>query len=541
MVDEVTPDSAPAVLQNFRETASEPAGLMIQGLPGRPMQVVYANPAACLHLGVPKVDLHLPPLDWSALPPAVAAYLTEAFEAFPWDDHGGLPVLELSQPVKSAFSVKTAHRTATLDGKEVRWFYFTFTDVTVWLSLQEEVMDSRRLESIGALASGVAHDFNNLLMVIRGHADFIAAAAPHDDTVAHSVDQIRRACQSGSGLTQSLLGFARKQSLAMQPMNIGQLVAEVADLCHRTYGARYEVVLDPSLAADAAPRNPHFSIHGCAAALSHCLLNILNNARDSMPNGGRIHITQHCVNDTVRISIADQGVGIEPRDLRHIFEPFFTTKKKGAGTGLGLALALSIMKQHGGDIRIESTLGQGTTVTFIWPQLPADKNAPEPSSAAPATPGPVDVPLLAYLIDDDDMVRTAVAQLLKLSGIHAERFARAEDALARIHAGEMPSLILVDYTMPGMDGITFMREIIRLLSSDANPPPIKLVLISGHPPEFFDDFIREFHGLSIYLLQKPFSAEDVNRILRAAPKKIIRRTTTRIGLSPGLLGKGRKS
>jgi signal transduction histidine kinase/CheY-like chemotaxis protein len=531
------------ILETFEEGAALPGGVLIKAAPGMPFTLAYTNATAVHQLGLPRVRVEENPLEWARLPAGLAAYLAEAFEAFRRDPKTVLPVLEIQDPVKAAFSVKMNHRSMTLEGIEQHWFYFTFNDVTAWLSLQEEVMNARRLESIGALASGVAHDFNNLLMVVRGHADLISSVVPGDDTVGYSVDQIRRACHSGAGLTQSLLGFARKQSLVMQAMNLGVLVSEVVDLCRRTYGSRYHISMDPVLdsGVEVLKKNKDLTIHGCSAALGHCLLNVLNNARDSMPEGGLIEINHSRVDNNIHIAVRDRGVGIEPRDLRQIFEPFFTTKQKGAGTGLGLSLALSIMKQHGGEVRIDSERGSGTTVTFVWPLLSAQKvEDAEQEASQRSIPSPNHMTQRAFLIDDDEMVRSAVAQLLKINQVETECFSSAEQAIERVGTGDLPTLVLVDYTMPGMDGITCMREMIKILRGHANPPYMKLVLISGHPPGYFDDFLKEFQGSPIYLLQKPFSAEDITRILRLPAKKLLRRTTSRLDITPDMLRKPAK-
>jgi CheY-like chemotaxis protein/anti-sigma regulatory factor (Ser/Thr protein kinase) len=300
--------------------------------------------------------------------------------------------------------------------------------------------------------------------------------------------------------------------------------------------------MDPVLegGVEVLKKDKRLMIHGCSAALGHCLLNVLNNARDSMPEGGPIEVRHRIEGRTILLAISDRGVGIESRDLRQIFEPFFTTKQKGAGTGLGLSLALSIMKQHAGEIRIDSEKGAGTTVTFAWPCLAEEKTPGEQADGAaerPPPPAAAHMPQRAFLIDDDDMVRSAVAQLLKLQNVETDRFSNAEDALKRMEAGDLPTLVFVDYTMPGMDGITCMREMIKMLRAYSTPPYMKLVLISGHPPSYFHEFLKEFDGSPIYLLQKPFSAEDVNRILRLPSKKVLRRTTSRLDITPEMIRK----
>lgn len=497
------------------------------------------NVSASKLLGLPRVRPQDPPLAWSDLPADLAQYLTEAMEGCLRDPAAvpPLPVLEFGDPVKSAYSVKITHLRQELPDAEQHWFLFILSDVTSWLSLQEDVMNARRLESIGSLASGVAHDFNNLLMVVRGHADFISALVPDDESIHYSLDQIRQACQNGSGLTQSLLGFARKQSLIMQPLNFAALVYEVADLCRRSYGTRYQVHLDPTLnlGVEELQKQDNFMVHGCASALSHCLLNVLNNARDSMPEGGPIHLTHHLTPTHVALAIQDQGCGIDPLHLSRIFEPFFTTKTKGAGTGLGLSLALSIIKQHHGEIHVESQPGQGTTVTFVLPRLLSSPSEDHPPENKKITTGPVGLVQRAFLIDDDDMVRNAVAQLLELQKIKTEKFSRPQEALQRIRSGEFPSLLFVDYTMPEMDGITFLRQVLEILRTQATPPRMRLVLISGHPPDYFSDFIKEFEKFSLFLLQKPFSADDIHRILQSSSKKLLRRTTSRVSITPDMV------
>lgn len=522
-------------LEMFQEQSRAPAGLLVWlDADGRSI-VVHSNTQAVNQLGVPRVDVDDSPMDWSLMPTGLAGYLQSGMGAYLKDPQTSLPVFEVLEPVKAAYSVKLFHQPAE-DGSG-GWFYYVFNEVTAWLSLQEEVMNARRLESIGALASGVAHDFNNLLMVIRGHAEFMTPQVAQNESMAFSIDQIKKACQSGAGLTQSLLGFARKQSLVMQPMNVGQLVAELVELCRRSYGSRFQIEVDPIFSALPGVKicHPDLAINGCAAALGHCVLNILNNARDSMPTGGRIQIRYLLINETVQVSVIDDGVGIETSSLKHIFEPFYTTKSKGAGTGLGLSLAHSIMKQHAGDIRVESQVGVGTKVTFIWPKLSdeADKEA-----SVAEEPHPVDAKgnqavQRAFLIDDDEMVLTAVAQLLESNKVRTTCFSSAEQAMAAIAGGDLPSVIFVDYTMPGTDGITFMRQLHSHLRRQGTVPLLKMVLISGHPPEFFDEFLKEFHGAPIYLLQKPFSAEDITRIIRLPSKRFHRRTTSRVQIGPG--------
>ncbi|MDX6767055.1 MAG: ATP-binding protein [Candidatus Methylacidiphilales bacterium] len=522
------------VFESFQEESKAPASLMVWWTEGGTPQLCHSDFQAALQLGVPRVEFHDAPMAWSSLPQELADYLMLGMVSLQSTTHTAMPVYEVLEPLRAAFSVKVLHKKDP--GHSGSWYFFVFNEVTAWLSLQEEVMNARRLESIGALASGVAHDFNNLLMVIRGHAEYISAHVSNSETLAFSLDQIKKACQSGAGLTQSLLGFARKQSLIMQPMNVGQLVSELVDLCRRSYGSRYEVEADGIFTAipGTTVRHPDLMINGCAAALSHCVLNILNNSRDSMPEGGRIEIHHRLINETIQVSILDHGVGIEPDRLKNIFEPFYTTKAKGAGTGLGLSLALSIMKQHGGDIEVESTPGVGTQVTFIWPKLaapsqgdssPKEKEDPEEVQEAPSSQR-------AFLIDDDEMVLGAVAKLLEASQVQTTCFSSAEKALAEVVSGNLPSMIFVDYTMPGMDGITFMRRLYAELRHFSRSPHLKMVMISGHPPEFFNDFLKEFHGAPIYLLQKPFSAEDITRIIRLPTRRMRRKTTSRVQIGP---------
>lgn len=522
---------------------------MIRSTPKGDYWIHFVNANAAKDFHLQRLNVTDTPLSWNQLPHILAVYFREIFlNLNPEMDSNTLPVLEIDEPQKKSYSVAMHRHTGEMDQELNYWFFFVFTDVTNWVSLQEEVMNARRLESIGGLASGVAHDFNNLILAIQGYAEYLLMTRSHEPEIKKSLEQIMKACSNGTSLTRSLLGYSRRQSLSMGTLNLADLVNDVVTLCRHSYGSRYKIMIDDSLSrtnepTDENPLKPH--IYGCYSALSHTFLNLLNNARDSMQQGGEIHINCSSDTDYVYLNIKDEGCGIAPDSANKIFEPFYTTKDKGTGTGLGLSLVQGIMQQHGGVVKLESKIGRGTTVTLGWPHhaeevsqdshdhirqntslIPSDRiKQPPPVHSARASE-------TAFLIEDDPIVIGSVNGLLKLQNIHAMEFDNAADAIEQLQMGNIPSLIIVDYTMPDMDGQEFIRAAHQIFRSLPTMHHIRIILMSGYPPEHFDQFIQECQGLSIYLIQKPFSYKTLENIISTRQKRFLRKITTRVHIDP---------
>ena len=533
-------DQDALLLAGFSERASGPAELFFRVGPDGQYLLTHANSQAANFLGVKRISLNEPPIRWEDLPNHLAIYLSQILETLATDEHAALPIFETETPECRSFAVKALIEKRLESEGWHYWFFISFSDVTPWLGLQEEVMNARKLESIGALASGVAHDFNNLIMAIQGHAEFFLMTRLKDPEICDAMERIMKACANGASLTRSLLGYARKQSLLMDSLNLADLVQDVVGLARRSYGSRYLIELDPALepAPDQSERK-QFLINGCYSALSHCLLNVLNNSRDAMPTGGRIRVFCQEDSESTRLVVSDEGSGIDPRDLPRIFDPFFTTKGVGTGTGLGLPMVQGIMKQHGGRVEVQSEKGTGTQFTFHWPasRLPNDGNTDlQPVTDQNKNPFPLptvgDVPRLTYIIEDDENVSASILSLMKLNHYECKSFGDPHKVLKMLEAGDLPGIIMVDYTMPDMDGIEFIRSAYRIMRSTTKQPFLKIVLMSGYPPEHFSELLREFDGAPLYLLQKPFSSETMSRILRSSHRRFLRKITSRVNVLP---------
>ncbi|MEM9446091.1 MAG: ATP-binding protein [Verrucomicrobiota bacterium] len=527
------------ILNTFQDESGGPGQILIHATPQGDYNLLYINSDASKIFDMPRIGIRDPHLHWQDIPQSLATYLHEIFANINADEAPSSPIFELEDRSFSVTFMK--HREDHADGIHY-WFFFCFNEITSWISLQEEVMNARRLESIGGLASGVAHDFNNLILAIQGYAEYLTMTKNHDAETKKALQQIMQACANGTSLTRSLLGYSRRQSLSMGNLNLAELVHDVINLTRRSYGPRYQLKIDETISNKDKTDAPQ--IYGCYSALSHTFLNILNNARDSMKDGGIIHITHEKDSEYIYLSITDEGSGISPEHIKKIFEPFYTTKDKGAGTGLGLSLVQGIMQQHGGMVGIESKIDRGTTVKLGWPHY-HEMNQGDDSNSKVATqsivkakvqpPPPVrpgDKPDSAFLIEDDPIVLGSVNSLLKLQKIRAHQFSSPSEALEEIGLGNYPSLIIVDYTMPEMDGKQFIRSAYEIFKSFDEMPSVRIILMSGYPPEHFDEFIEECTDFPIYLIQKPFSYQTLESLISTRQKRFLRKITTRVQIDP---------
>lgn len=513
------------ILQKLREKTVHLGEILVVASRGRPQFIAFSNPTAARLFQVPLVKSGDSPAPWGSVPKNIATYLANAIGSTDGDEQREMPLMEIEGPPVRAFSVDV--RAQEHEGSGRSWHYFSFVEVTSWLNLQEEVMNSRRMESIGTLASGIAHDFNNLIMAVQGHAEFLQMRGNLDEVTSESLERIIRSCVNGTELTRSLLGFARQQKLSMDSITVGALVKDVSALCERTFGPRIKFVIDPTLIPKTG-RDP-YRINGCYSALSHCLLNIFNNARDAMADGGTLTVSAAVEGGKIELSIHDSGSGISRENLGRIFDPFFTTKGVGKGTGLGLSMVQGIMQQHGGGIAVESEVGKGTTVSLWWPALEGegDESEMQPSVASGPMPRPGAM-RTAFLIEDEPLVMSSISRLLQQNNHQVEMFLSAKDALERIKAGDRPETIVCDYSMPEMDGIEFIKQSIGVLTDSGSEARVRFILVSGFPPEHFDELVKEVRHVTIHLLQKPFSSQTLLKLLSTPLKKFQRRITSRV-------------
>jgi PAS domain S-box-containing protein len=338
-------------------------------------------------------------------------------------------------------------------------------DVSERLRLESQLRQAQKLEAIGTLANGIAHDFNNLLAAITGYADLALDVTESADPRYADLQQIVQAAQRGAGLTRQLLAFSRPASPERYPLNPADLVRETFQLLRPTIPST--IAISTSLASDS------WTVDADAAQMQQMLVNLVVNARDALPHGGRIEIAAGNLlldgsqarrlgvapGRYVRLSVVDNGIGMDEQTVSRIFEPFFTTKTHGKGTGLGLAVTHGIVRSHGGVIDVASCPGQGTTMAVYLPAGGAGAHTAESDEAGP----PRGQGELILVVDDEPAVRQLGRRILERYGY---RTLSAEDGRSaievfRAHAAEVAAVVL-DLTMPSMDGrATFhaLREI----------------------------------------------------------------------------------
>jgi signal transduction histidine kinase/CheY-like chemotaxis protein len=378
-------------------------------------------------------------------------------------------------------------------------------------------VQAQRLESLGQLAGGVAHDFNNLLAVILNYVSFVsedvAAAAGtagpdparHLESATADLAQIKKAAERAAGLTHQLLVFARRDVIRPQVLDLGTVITTVEEMLRRTIGEHVELVT--SLAADLWP------ILADPGQLEQVLVNLAVNARDAMPAGGTLTIDTANVTvdaDTiaggsgarkgrnVRLRVSDTGTGIPADVAQHVFEPFFTTKADGRGTGLGLATVYGILTQAGGDIRIYSEPGHGTTFSIT---LPVTAEAAIPvAEPAPYQRAPKGETVL--VVEDEEALREVTRRIFTRNGYQVITAANGPEALgiAGSHRGEI-HLLVTDVVMPHMLGKE-VAEKMRLIK-----PEIEVLFMSGYARPVLASQGRLDPGMA--LVEKPFSEADL--------------------------------
>ena len=358
--------------------------------------------------------------------------------------------------------------------------------------LRDDLHHAQKLEAIGQLAGGIAHDFNNTLTAIRGYGDLLAVAFPEGHPLRRYTDEIRQTAEAGAALPRQLLAFGRRQRLAVEPLHLNEVVAESCRLFEPLLGEDVELVFRPG---------PDLVAAGDRAQLGQALLNLALNARDAMPDGGRLTVSTERRrldaataelrgggrSDYAVISVRDTGSGMDAATKSRVFEPFFTTKPEG--TGLGLAMLYGTVHQCGGFVTVESEPGAGSTFEI---HLPCEGVA-APADAAPAARAGARTVLVA---EDEPAVRGLVREVLELAGHNVVEAANGRDALAALsrRGGDVDALV-TDVKMPGMDGLELARRIRQ------DHPGLPTVAISAHAAEAVDG--------DVLFLAKPFSSMEL--------------------------------
>jgi two-component system, cell cycle sensor histidine kinase and response regulator CckA len=385
-------------------------------------------------------------------------------------------------------------------------------DITERKRLEAQFLQAQKMEGIGRLAGGVAHDFNNLLTAIMSYTELARDGLAPGDPVSEDLDEVTRAARRAADLTSQLLAFARKQIIEPQALNLNNLLEGMDRLLRRVIGEDVELQIRPAPELGYVKADP--------GQIEQVLINLAVNARDAMPNGGKLIVeTRDVTLDAacaeqhigmgpgayVLIEVSDTGVGMDAETQRQVFEPFFTTKERGRGTGLGLATCYGIIKQHGGSIALYSEAGFGSTFKIYLPRV-AEPAAPAPRhEESAATPHGSETILLA---EDEPAVRTLASRVLRERGYVVIEAANGHEALraAEERDGAEIDLLLTDMVMPKMGGGALAERLKALY------PGIRVLFISG-----YTDSTLIHHGQfdgGTEFMHKPFSPTDLARKVR---------------------------
>jgi two-component system cell cycle sensor histidine kinase/response regulator CckA len=385
------------------------------------------------------------------------------------------------------------------------------SDVTGKRSIDAQMLQYQRLEAIGQFAGGIAHDFNNLLTSIHGYAELARANLPKGDPSRNDLDQVLASTERASAITRKLLAFTRRQILVPVDIDPGQVIADLVPILRPLMGDDVDVALDVEA--------EHGWIRVDPTQLEQVIVNLAVNAHDAMPTGGTVTITVRDMKSTdpdrpdpdlsagpfVRISVSDTGTGMDEATRARIFDPFFTTKGPAKGTGLGLSTVFGIVTQSGGQIGVETALGQGSTFHVDLPRVgtAALPRPRRPAKAALRRSGVV------LVVEDDPAVREFARRGLEAAGYKVLATAGADQALWTSHGWcEGIDVLLTDIVMPGAHGPELAAQI------RAQRPGISVVFMSGHAE---DDLGRGGdRSLSGEFLPKPFDMKALNRAVGRA-------------------------
>ncbi|MCM8729556.1 PAS domain-containing protein [Hephaestia sp. GCM10023244] len=392
--------------------------------------------------------------------------------------------------------------------------YTTARDVTAERELGEQLRQAQKMEAVGQLTGGIAHDFNNLLTGISGAMEMLDLRLSQGRTgdLARYIGVAQTATARAAALTHRLLAFSRRQPLDPHPINVSRLIADMEDLVRRTVG--------PSITVEIVHPAEPWPVLADANQLENVLLNLSINARDAMPTGGKLTIRSVCAHfegkaaadrgvepgDYLALSVADTGTGMAPDVLERAFEPFFTTKPKGAGTGLGLSMIYGFVRQSRGQLKIESTPGEGTTIWLYLPRhdgplvdvAPDVATRPLPAAGAGET---------VLLVDDDPIVRLFVGELLGELGYGAIEASDGAAAVELLRSDVRIDLLVTDIGLPGAMNGRQVADVAR-----ASRPDLPILFITGYADAVTGNDQLE---AGMRLVTKPFTMDVLGQRIRA--------------------------
>jgi two-component system cell cycle sensor histidine kinase/response regulator CckA len=384
-------------------------------------------------------------------------------------------------------------------------------DISERKRLEEQLLQAQKMEAVGRLAGGVAHDFNNMLTVIGGYNRMMLDELSPHDPLRGCAEEVLKAADRAGALTNQLLAFSRRQVMQPRVMSVNATIVQTEKMLRRLIGEDIELVLSLDRNAGNIKADP--------GHIDQAIVNLAVNARDAMPNGGRITIESANVlldenyarthmgvkpGEFVMIAVSDTGIGMDAETRRRIFEPFFTTKEKGKGTGLGLATVYGVVKQLGGDIWVYSEPQKGTTFKLYFPRVVDAAVAPDAAHAGPAQPEATETILV---VEDEQAVRDLTVRILRKLGYTVLAAANGAEAIeiSKSFTGEI-SLLLTDVVMPNMSGRQVADALLPMR------PTLKVLYLSG-----YTDNTVVHHGVlesGVEFLPKPFSREVLAKKIR---------------------------
>jgi len=482
---------------------ASPQGILIADSETRTF--FYANPAACKMLGHTQQEL-LERGVGEIHPPEHVQRVAAEFDALARGDKAIATDVPCLRKDGSVFPADVIALPVEIVGRPMAVGFFT--DITARKQseedrdrLQAQLAQAQKMEAVGQLAAAVAHDFRNLLTVISGHAELSMEAVSSSHRVYASLGTILEAARQAEAVTQSLLTFSRKTDVRVEPVSPAAAVQEAARLLHRLLPATIE------LAVDTLP-DPDVRIRADYVQLKQVILNLAINARDAMPEGGRLSITCRPSEDarqpaeegprkTVRIEVSDTGTGMSPEVMRKIFDPFFTTKPRGHGTGLGLSIVYGIVADFDGELKVASEVGKGSTFVITFPQCNRVSEGDVPAVSTTAPHGQRETVLLA---DDNPQIRELLSGALTSYGYHVIMAKDGDEMLdlwmkRRGHI----RIIVTDNDMPKHTGLDALLDIRR---TGCRVPAI---LITGVVDSDYRDRLDRYTTA----LTKPFKLADL--------------------------------
>jgi signal transduction histidine kinase/CheY-like chemotaxis protein len=380
-------------------------------------------------------------------------------------------------------------------------------------ALEDQLLQSQKMEAVGRLAGGVAHDFNNLLTVILGYNEMLRDHVRRDATALEYADEVLHAAERASSLTNQLLAFSRRQVAVPRVVDLNEIVRGIDKMLRRIIGE------DVQLETDLSPEIPAVKVD--PSQIDQVIMNLAVNSRDAMPDGGKLAIETQAVEVTkefadshigveagpyVMLKVSDTGIGMDASTKARLFEPFFTTKDKSKGTGLGLSIVYGIVKQNGGEILVQSEPGEGAAFEIYLPAILAPTEAASrPGAEVAAQPATETI----LLVEDDPQVRNLTRTMLTHMGYHVLGAESAEEALgiAARHQGPL-DLVLTDVVMPRMKGTDLADQI------QSERPGLRVLYMSGYTDSGAVEQVM-LTDRSLFI-QKPFTAAALSRKVREA-------------------------